>query len=159
MFFRKMALSTSHGWGHPPFMKDLMLFNTGYYRNSHEIQKSPKSDKNLLEIKRLASDFLKIPIDKQREAFPQFLRAAWEFKKKTSFSVTNERLDKIYQEGRMAGASAGKLLGAGGGGYFLFCVDPKHQPNVRRLLSNIGLVELSFTLDPHGTTLNDSIFL
>ena len=43
-----------------------------------------------------------------------------------------------------SGATGGKLLGAGGGGHFLFYVDKIYQMNVRRKLSNIGVVERKF---------------
>ena len=143
----------------PSFSGNLMLFNTGKFRDSRKIQSAPKSDEMLLEIKRLANDFTKIPVDKQDQAFPEFLGYAWDFKRRTSSSISNERIDQIYEQAMMSGAKAGKLLGAGGGGYFLFYVQEKYKANVRRLLSNIGVVEMPFTFDPNGTILNDSIFL
>lgn len=140
--------------GTPPFLRNLMLFNTGLFRDSHKIQSVPKSDEMILEIKRLAGDFLEINPDEQVKVFPEFLRYAWDFKRRTSSSVSNERIDQIYEQAMMSGAKAGKLLGAGGGGHFLFHMEEKDQANVRSKLSNIGVGEVPFTLEPKGIKVN-----
>lgn len=61
--------------------------------------------------------------------FGECLHKAWEFKRGFSESISNDRLDRIYSSARQNGAIGGKLLGAGGGGFFLFFVPPfaKHQ--------------------------------
>ena len=57
------------------------------------------------------------------------LHEAWQIKRQLSSKISNEKLDKIYTDALMHGALGGKLLGAGGGGFFLFYVPPfsKHQ--------------------------------
>ena len=57
------------------------------------------------------------------------LHQAWQIKRQLSRKISNEKLDKIYNDALMNGAVGGKLLGAGGGGFFLFYAPPfcKHQ--------------------------------
>jgi D-glycero-alpha-D-manno-heptose-7-phosphate kinase len=61
--------------------------------------------------------------------FGQSLHEAWQFKRQFSSKISTGRLDRIYEEARANGALGGKLLGAGGGGFFLFYVPPfrKHE--------------------------------
>lgn len=56
--------------------------------------------------------------------FGQALHEAWQFKRQFSSKISNSRLDKIYADALEHGAIGGKLLGAGGGGFFLFYVTP-----------------------------------
>lgn len=61
--------------------------------------------------------------------FGHSLHEAWQFKRQFSRKISTHRLDKIYEGARAHGALGGKLLGAGGGGFFLFYVPPfrKHE--------------------------------
>ncbi len=56
--------------------------------------------------------------------FGQSLHEAWQFKRQFSSKISTGRLDRIYEDARAHGALGGKLLGAGGGGFFLFYVPP-----------------------------------
>ena len=70
------------------------------------------------------------------------LDKAWEFKKSFSTKITNKHLDKIYNGAKKNGALGGKLMGAGGGGYFLFFVMPKNR---NKLISWIKRMDLEYT--------------
>lgn len=61
--------------------------------------------------------------------FGHSLHEAWQFKRQFSSKISTGRLDRIYQDALTHGAIGGKLLGAGGGGFFLFYVPPfkKHE--------------------------------
>ena len=60
-------------------------------------------------------------------------------------------LDTIYERAIAAGALGGKILGAGGGGYFLFYVPKKKQGAVIAALSDLGLLPLKFRFEPKGS--------
>jgi galactokinase/mevalonate kinase-like predicted kinase len=56
--------------------------------------------------------------------FGELLDTAWKEKKKLSKFISSEKLDELYEECKKNGAIAGKLMGAGGGGYMLLlCSD------------------------------------
>lgn len=89
------------------------------------------------------------------EAIGALLDATWQIKKKLSSVITNTIIDAFYEQGRAAGATGGKLLGAGGGGFMLFFVPLENQsrfiaefserivirPNIDRSGSQIVLYE------------------
>ena len=62
------------------------------------------------------------------------MRMGWENKKKTASTVSNTNIEQIYSAAIGAGASAGKVSGAGGGGFMMFFVPPDQRMNVIRTL-------------------------
>lgn len=79
------------------------------------------------------------------------LRDSWEIKKTLSSGITNPLINKIYDKAINSGAIGGKLLGAGGGGFMLFYVNPEYQDSVRKSLSD--LIEVEFKIDYEGATI------
>lgn len=79
--------------------------------------------------------------------YAMILRQSWEAKKQLAPSVSNARLDAIYDDAMDAGALAGKISGAGGGGFFMFFVPPSRRSAVmRRLRKHSGeLMNFHFT--------------
>jgi len=62
--------------------------------------------------------------NKPLKKFGELLQEAWKIKRTLDGGVTNKTINDIYHAGIKAGAWGGKLLGAGGGGYFLFFAPP-----------------------------------
>jgi D-glycero-alpha-D-manno-heptose-7-phosphate kinase len=71
------------------------------------------------------------------------------FKRELADSVSNAQIDAIYEAGRGAGAIGGKLLGAGGGGFMVFVVEPERREAVREKLKD--LIYVSFDFDTEGS--------
>ena len=130
--------------------KNLMLWSTGLERSSRKVQSAKKSVEALHEIKKLAEEFLEENDADKVRWFDGYLRQAWEIKKRVSRSVTNSEIDGIYDAAIDAGAKAGKLLGAGGGGHFVFYVLPESKMSVREKLTGLGLNEIPFSFDKLG---------
>ncbi len=78
----------------------------------------------------------------------EILDEGWRLKKGLASGIATADIDALYEAGLAAGASGGKLLGAGGGGFMLFYCEPESQPAVRRAL---GLRELSIEIDREGS--------
>ena len=133
----------------------LLLFFTGFTRFSADIQQSTKLsiDKNDEKLKKMlaivdeAQDVLE---NKQRDIddFGRLLNDAWSLKKETCPHVSSIYINELYEKGINAGALGGKLLGAGGGGFLLFYVQPEYQENVKKALSN--LMEVPFEFEDSG---------
>jgi D-glycero-alpha-D-manno-heptose-7-phosphate kinase len=66
------------------------------------------------------------------------MREGWESKKRTARSVSNPHIDEIYQAAISAGALAGKVSGAGGGGFMLFFVSSEKRMEVIRTLQRFN---------------------
>jgi D-glycero-alpha-D-manno-heptose-7-phosphate kinase len=62
------------------------------------------------------------------------MQTSWAAKKKIANGITNERIDEIYAAAMKAGARAGKVSGAGGGGFMMFIVDPRKRESVMNCL-------------------------
>jgi D-glycero-alpha-D-manno-heptose-7-phosphate kinase len=77
----------------------------------------------------------------------ELLHESWQVKRRLSNRISNPQIDEIYEAGRDAGAIGGKLLGAGGGGFMVFLVDPKKRELVRERLKKLIHVSIDFDGD------------
>jgi D-glycero-alpha-D-manno-heptose-7-phosphate kinase len=82
--------------------------------------------------------------------FGQSLHEAWQFKRQFSSKISTERLDTIYDNALKHGAIGGKLLGAGGGGFFIFYVPPFRKHELMTNLEQAGLQIRPFRFEPEG---------
>ena len=131
---------------------NLMMFFTGFTRFSSDVQKansagSPK-DKNamLREMYSLVDDAEKVLTEKAADLddFGRLLDHTWKLKRQTGSAVSTNSIDGLYARGIDAGALGGKLLGAGGGGFLVFYVQPEYQENVRKAMSNLMYIPFEF---------------
>jgi D-glycero-alpha-D-manno-heptose-7-phosphate kinase len=84
------------------------------------------------------------------------LAAEWEHRKKLAPSVTTPAIDAMLQRAREAGALAGKVCGAGGGGCLFCLVDPEKRTGVSTALAGAGALVLPFTIDTAGLVVERS---
>jgi D-glycero-alpha-D-manno-heptose-7-phosphate kinase len=66
------------------------------------------------------------------------LDASWRSKQRTAESISTGLIDRVFETGRKAGARAGKISGAGGGGFMMFVVDPEDRIKVVTALNRAG---------------------
>ena len=85
------------------------------------------------------------------DALAESMRAGWEWKKKLADQITNPQIDETYERARQAGARAGKVSGAGGGGFMFFLVDPPRRMDVIRALQELGGQASGCHFSKHGT--------
>ena len=130
---------------------NLMMFFTGFTRFSSEVQKANAIDKKdktaqLKEMLSMVDEAENILTDKHTDLdeFGRMLDHTWRLKRQTGSAVSTDSIDSIYEEGIKAGALGGKLLGAGGGGFFVFYVQPDKQEAVRNALKDLMYIPFSF---------------
>ena len=92
-----------------------------------------------------AENIIQNPIGDLNE-IGKLLNSQWEIKRSLSKKISNEKIDDLYKLGILSGAQGGKLLGAGGGGFLLFYVDPFYKENLIKNLSNLLHVPFGFDL-------------
>jgi D-glycero-alpha-D-manno-heptose-7-phosphate kinase len=131
-----------------------LMFYTGVERISSHILGSQESNisknvGNIQNVVKIAHDGIKALRNNQIHQIGELLHQNWEQKKQFADNVSNQQLDEIYYAARKAGAIGGKLLGAGGGGFFLFYCEPHKHQAVRNALSN--LKESSFSFEGQGS--------
>ena len=84
--------------------------------------------------------------------FGQLIDEAWQLKRQLSSKISSGHLDLIYENARKHGAIGGKLLGAGGGGFFLFFCENKFHGKVEKKLKNCS--KINFKFENEGTQLS-----
>jgi D-glycero-alpha-D-manno-heptose-7-phosphate kinase len=82
--------------------------------------------------------------------FGKALDDAWQLKRRFSRQISSPALDGVYEQARVAGALGGKLVGAGGGGFFLFYVTPFRKYELIARLEALGLSIRHFRFDHDG---------
>lgn len=135
---------------------NLMLFFTGFTRFSSDVQKansetSEEKTQRYLKMLKLVDEAEDILEDKNKDLddFGRLLDTTWKLKKGTGKAVSTEGIDAYYQKGIEAGALGGKLLGAGGGGFLLFYVQPEKQVTVKETMKD--LLHVPFHFEDGGT--------
>lgn len=130
---------------------NLMMFFTGFTRFSSEVQKANaagKQDKTaqLKEMLSLVDEAEKVLTDKTVDIneFGRLLDHTWKLKRQTGAAVSTDGIDGLYAKGMAAGALGGKLLGAGGGGFLVFYVEPEYQVSVKAAMSDLLYVPFEF---------------
>jgi D-glycero-alpha-D-manno-heptose-7-phosphate kinase len=84
------------------------------------------------------------------DAYGELLHEHWMQKRRLAASMTDGVIDGHYEAARSAGALGGKLMGAGGGGFFMFYVRPAERRRVHEALTGRGLRPLRFRFDFDG---------
>lgn len=136
----------------------LMLFYTGVTRFSSEVQKDTMSNQQdkiaqLKEMLSLVDDAQAILENKHSDFndFGRLLDHTWRLKRKTGGKISNGSIDELYDRGLKAGALGGKLLGAGGGGFLLFYIEPDKKEALRREFDD--LMQVPFEFENEGTSM------
>ena len=132
----------------------LLLFFTNKTRKADAIlEKQKKTTGDNREVLRQMKDFVpKLERSLARSKFNvlgKLLHENWELKKSLVGSISNPEIDEMYNKAMDAGATGGKICGAGGGGFLLMYVPKAKQDKVREALSDYR--ELHFMLDSFGS--------
>ncbi len=136
---------------------NLLMFYTGVSRYAHQVlEEQLKKTKektiapDLARIKQMVKDGIDVLCsDKDLDLFGELMHEAWMAKRGLSSAISNDFLDDIYKRARNAGAIGGKLLGAGGGGFFVFYVPEEKKSKVIQALSD--LPQIPFLFEANGT--------
>jgi D-glycero-alpha-D-manno-heptose-7-phosphate kinase len=136
----------------------LLLFWTGIARRAEDVLADQKArtsaNVGLLDAMRDMADQACELLDEQELSvsnFGELLHEAWQLKQSLSRHIAVDRISRWYRRGIEAGAHGGKLCGAGGGGFLLFCAPPERHPAIVAALSELKPVDLAY--DPLGTRL------
>lgn len=137
----------------------MVLYFTGASRESAKIideQKKNTSEGNnaaieaMHLIKRSAIDMKLAVLKGDVDGFADILRIGWENKKKMASHITNPMIQEAMDVALASGAKAGKVSGAGGGGFIMFVVEPTRKKEVEKALSNLGGTIMPFQFTEGG---------
>lgn len=136
----------------------LVLFYTGMTRSAGEIlrhqsraitKNKTETVENMHRIKEIGREIVKAIKEGDVEKFGTLMDFHWQSKRGLSSAITNTEIDTWYQKARLAGAIGGKLVGAGGGGFLLFCC-PGDKHKLREAMRKESLTEMFFHFDMEG---------
>jgi D-glycero-alpha-D-manno-heptose-7-phosphate kinase len=131
--------------------ENLLLCFTGFARTASEVAQTQisqiKTNTSLLtEMSSLADSGLNVLTNANQslDEFGDLLDVQWNLKRQLSSAVSNVAIDEIYGRGRAAGATGGKLLGAGGGGFMLFYAPKQAHEAIKAALGEKMFVPFRF---------------
>ncbi len=137
----------------------MVLYYTGASRSSDKIiaeqqDNTRKKDEVAIEamhrIKENSYKMKNFLLTGEIVNFAKTLGQEWENKKRMARSISNDKIDRIYNTAMDAGAYGGKISGAGGGGFMLFMIDPVRKVDLMRALNNIGGTVVDFHFREEG---------
>jgi D-glycero-alpha-D-manno-heptose-7-phosphate kinase len=138
---------------------NLLLFYTGIKRDASRILAEHKQDEEkgvkrvietVHEIKKIGYRVGDSLAAGDTRTFGELLDVHWRTKKNLSDQVSNDRIDQLYALAKRSGALGGKIMGAGGGGFFMFYSENRKE-TLRKAMTDEGLKEVRFRFDFDGS--------
>jgi len=136
-----------------------LLFYTGIKRSASEVLGSQNKNASLNQekvvqgmhqIKKIGLEIKEAFEKEDLETFGKLLDQHWQIKKTLSDKITQDKIDQWYEIAKKNGVLGGKLMGAGGGGFFMFyCNNGKN--GFRKKMEQEELKEMRFRLDFEGS--------
>ncbi len=142
------------------FEKKTLLFNTNVRRSSVDILKEQQNDVRANKIDKIEMKHKTKEIGKRiltafesgdLDSFGRLMDEHWNLKRGMSNKMSSEGMDEIYEKAKKLGVLGGKIIGAGGGGFFLVYCQDGSQTAVRNLFTGQGFLEVPYRVDSSGT--------
>jgi D-glycero-alpha-D-manno-heptose-7-phosphate kinase len=108
-------------------------------------------------IKALGHDTRRILLAGDIDTYGEMLHEHWTHKRKLASNMSDPTIDEHYEAARKAGAIGGKLMGAGGGGFFMFYVRPGERRRVHDAVAARGLRRMRFRFDGGGAQITANL--
>lgn len=138
---------------------NILLFYTGIERSASDIlrkqsEKSKANDENTLtllhKIKEIGLETRVAFESGNIDHFGELLNVHWETKRQLSNKITDPFIDECYELAMQNGALGGKIMGAGGGGFFLFYCPGSKSKLIEAMTEKAGLMQMPFRFDFEG---------
>jgi D-glycero-alpha-D-manno-heptose-7-phosphate kinase len=133
---------------------NLVMFYIGNQRKASDIlseqKKNASQDDKFNTLKKMVNlvfDLRSSLYEERLGDFGKILHENWILKQKLASKISNAEIDEIYSAGLKNGASGGKLLGAGGGGFMLFYCEKEKQEKLRSALRKYNTFDFKFERD------------
>lgn len=138
---------------------NILLFGTGIERSASQIlveqdEKSKNGDHeildNLHQIKEIGLETRRVLEKGNIDYLGELLKMQWDIKKKRCHKLTAPFLDECYELACKNGAAGGKIIGAGGGGFFMFYCPNNEKLQLCQAMKKMGLKPMKFHFDFEG---------
>lgn len=132
-----------------------LVFFTGRTRSASAVLKNQSNAMKLENRRALMRRMVELAFELKKELesgdvenFGSILDENWKLKAQLTSGISDPQIDEWYSKGIQAGASGGKLLGAGNGGFIMFYAPPEHHVKIKLALAE--LAPIKFGLDRNG---------
>lgn len=131
---------------------NLLVFHTGFGRKAADILRvqnerieNHTGTRNTIRRMVYLATALKEALQKNDlDSFGEILHENWILKREMAAGISNSQIDTWYEKGLKAGATGGKLLGAGGGGFLVFYAPKEKHPQILKVLPELRPVDMKF---------------
>lgn len=137
--------------------ESLVLCDTGISHHSGDIHQHQRTAMQAEDVKRLVRANVDLTyairnhlLRGRLTEFGLALHEAWQLKRQFSTMISSSEIDATYDGARQNGAIGGKLLGAGGGGFFIFFSPPFQKHRLIEYLKSRALRVHPFRFEPNG---------
>lgn len=137
--------------------ESLLLCYTGLTHDSGNIHSDQKEQTKSTKVKDRIESNVDLTFEMRNHLlrgrfndFGRCIHKAWELKRGFSSKISNPWIDEIYSGAIQNGALGGKILGAGGGGYFLFFVPAFDRIRLMNWVQSKGMICTPFVFENHG---------
>ncbi|MCH7999946.1 MAG: galactokinase [Chloroflexi bacterium] len=156
---RVKPLSATHALAQE-FENSVLLFYTGLQRRASDVLSgqnaaltagAPTVTESLTLIKELGHQSWEALENGDLNRFGEILHLHWEAKRRMSDKISGSQIDNWYNIARENGATGGKIVGAGGGGFLMLYCENGVKPNLREAMTQQGLHEMPYHIDFEGS--------
>ena len=140
---------------------NLIFYYSGVTREANEILKEQNQDVGgreksavdaMQKIQEIGYESKTLLESGDLDGFGRLLHEHWELKKSMSKMMSTPFIDETYKFAMNQGALGGKMMGAGGGGFFMFYVPSEKHEHFRRSMQKRNLTEMDWQFDHSGVT-------
>lgn len=136
--------------------ESIIVFYTGRTRSASTLLSQQSESMKQTSKRVLMSEMVSLVYDMQTllhnddvDSLGELLDKNWQLKRQITAGISDPQIDDWYRRGMLAGATGGKLLGAGNGGFMMFFAPREKHANI--VMAMKGLRQVSFFFDNEGS--------
>jgi D-glycero-alpha-D-manno-heptose-7-phosphate kinase len=131
--------------------ESILVFYTGRTRSASSLLNDLSENMKRPRKRALMSDMVSIAYEMKDllenndvDFVGELLDKNWKLKRQMTLGISDAQIDDLYNKGILAGATGGKLLGAGNGGFIMFFAPKEKHVNITKAMKNLKSIPFSF---------------
>jgi D-glycero-alpha-D-manno-heptose-7-phosphate kinase len=144
--------------------ESIIVFFIGRTRSASSLLSEQSENMKQADKRELMSNMVSLSYDMRDllenndiESLGELLDKNWQFKRQMTTSISNSQIDYWYSKGILAGATGGKLLGAGNGGFIMFIAPQERHIDIMKAMKDLQRIPFSFDNNGSKIVFSDQI--
>jgi D-glycero-alpha-D-manno-heptose-7-phosphate kinase len=136
--------------------ESIIVFYTGRTRSASALLSEQSDNMKKADKRELMSNMVSLAYDMRNllenddvESLGELLNKNWQLKRQMTVDISDSQIDGWYSKGILAGATGGKILGAGNGGFMMFFAPKEKHARITKVMK--GLQRVPFSFDNSGS--------